>query len=79
MTNLVIHLEASLKNPDDNIDHQPDTVLNRDWFSPCECALLGTTKTGHDHVVEYIITKLGSFVMNNLTGTNTPSPDLVFY
>ena len=78
MTDLVVQLEAPLKHPNHHICYQTNPVLNRDRLSPCWRSLLGIAKASHDHVMESIIRKLGTFVMNNFAQANTPPPDLIF-
>ena len=64
MTDLVIQLEAPLKNLNHHIRYQTNSVLDGDRLSPCWHSLLGITKTGHDHVMESIIRKFSAFVVN---------------
>ena len=65
MTDLVVQLEAPLKHLNHHIHYQMNPVLNGDRLSPCWRSLLGITKAGHDHVMESIIRKLSTFVVND--------------
>ena len=78
MTDLIVHLETLLEDSNDHIRDEAYPMLDGSGFGPSWRPRMLIEKALVKHCAKNLIVEFGPVVMENLRGSDAPSPNLIF-
>jgi hypothetical protein len=79
MTDLVINLKALLEHPDDHTRNEADSLFNGQRLSPSNASSSLIQEALMQHLVQDFVVNLGTIMVKDFCGPDTPSPNLIVW